>query len=867
MSQTYEIQGSNDLTAVIQSPTTQTFEIVGGLTGPAGQGVPAGGSTGQVLAKASSASYDTTWIPVPNAADFVDLTSDQSINGRKTFNDPIGIQLQDSTPGIPIVDSNGAFYIKGGDGTVHFKIFPTLDADDDYDADIWSKDNMYIVAENFVDIRSGYDSGLDEYVGRIRFKALVDPTSGVGTNYIQNGRRFSGDPPHNNWAFTDYNSSFAWMYFAQDQNGYAYFGNKFDSGTGLYATPLARIHAYDGAATVALFQSFNASGTGRIGLMDINTTSGSAVTIGAFGDKQILRAESTNYARGNAVGLYAGGNADATAHIHAAPSNTSAAALRIPTGVAPTSPNDGDVWNDGSNLYFRLGSTTYTLSFDSLVAHLAGTETFTGKKTFAPTNATDAFVVSNSGGTTHMLRVDSTNGRVGVNLGSATGLNSTLAVNGNSVLGGGATTATARADIQAATTGFESFRFRSSSGVAPSSPNDGGGWYDGTDIQFRYGSTTSALASTSTSQTLSNKTLTTPKVTAYDSINVGSNKVVELGQYSASAVNYVGLENAPTGSGVTIYSAGTDTNIDLMLNPKGSGTVDAGTSRVTRVVDPTSAQDAATKNYVDAQVTAATPDATTLVKGKVQLAGDLGGTAASPTVLTVGGNTISTTNTAQTLTGQKTFPTGATSPRIGQINDSNGNTSLTFTATASAVNYPTFTNSATGTTVSQSVAGTDTNIDLTVSTKGTGKYTYMPGSNSATAFRVMNAAGSTTHIGVDTTNNRTLIGGGASSANSVLQVNGAISAPITTVTGATTLTQSNGTVLGDATSGAFNVTLPTAVGITGRMYTVKKIDSSGNAVTIATTSSQTIDGVTTKAISTQYTSYTVQSDGANWMII
>jgi hypothetical protein len=74
-------------------------------------------------------------------------------------------------------------------------------------------------------------------------------------------------------------------------------------------------------------------------------------------------------------------------------------------------------------------------------------------------------------------------------------------------------------------------------------------------------------------------------------------------------------------------------------------------------------------------------------------------------------------------------------------------------------------------------------------------------------------------------------------------------------------------ILGNATGGAFSVTLPTAVGCSGKRYTVKKTDSSGNAVTVATTSSQTIDGVTTKALGTQYQSVAVVSDGANWQVV
>lgn len=70
----------------------------------------------------------------------------------------------------------------------------------------------------------------------------------------------------------------------------------------------------------------------------------------------------------------------------------------------------------------------------------------------------------------------------------------------------------------------------------------------------------------------------------------------------------------------------------------------------------------------------------------------------------------------------------------------------------------------------------------------------------------------------------------------------------------------------DASGGAFTITLPTAVGSTAE-YVVKKIDSSTNFVTVATTSSQTIDGGTTAVIKKQYEAVDMISDNANWNII
>ncbi len=51
-----------------------------------------------------------------------------------------------------------------------------------------------------------------------------------------------------------------------------------------------------------------------------------------------------------------------TAFLHLAASTTAAASLCIPSGTAPSSPVNGDLWSDGSDLKVRLGGVTYTLT-------------------------------------------------------------------------------------------------------------------------------------------------------------------------------------------------------------------------------------------------------------------------------------------------------------------------------------------------------------------------------------------------------------------------------------------------------------------------------------------------------------------------
>lgn len=78
---------------------------------------------------------------------------------------------------------------------------------------------------------------------------------------------------------------------------------------------------------------------------------------------------------------------------------------------------------------------------------------------------------------------------------------------------------------------------------------------------------------------------------------------------------------------------------------------------------------------------------------------------------------------------------------------------------------------------------------------------------------------------------------------------------------------SDGAIICNASSGAFTVTLPTAVGVSGKNYIIKRIDSAlANTIVLAAASGEFIDGYPSKNISTGNESYTIYSDGTNWQI-
>jgi hypothetical protein len=107
------------------------------------------------------------------------------------------------------------------------------------------------------------------------------------------------------------------------------------------------------------------------------------------------------------------------------------------------------------------------------------------------------------------------------------------------------------------------------------------------------------------------------------------------------------------------------------------------------------------------------------------------------------------------------------------------------------------------------------------------------------------------------------IGIGTTTPNSTLDVRGSLSTAITTFSSNTTAAASDNMFLFTGTSAA-TLTLPTAVGITGREYWVKNISSNSSTLTIATTSAQTIDGIGSWTLTQTNKAIRLISNGTNW---
>ncbi len=100
----------------------------------------------------------------------------------------------------------------------------------------------------------------------------------------------------------------------------------------------------------------------------------------------------------NRIGV---GTSTPSAYLDIRASDTGAASLQINAGTAPTSPNDGDLWYDGSNLYFRNNTTNKNLlasgGADNLGNHIMTQNLQTGSYWISGDGGNEGLFVDGSG--------------------------------------------------------------------------------------------------------------------------------------------------------------------------------------------------------------------------------------------------------------------------------------------------------------------------------------------------------------------------------------------------------------------------------------------------------------------------------------
>ncbi|MEM2352056.1 MAG: hypothetical protein QXT26_06580, partial [Thermoproteota archaeon] len=88
-----------------------------------------------------------------------------------------------------------------------------------------------------------------------------------------------------------------------------------------------------------------------------------------------------------------------------------------------------------------------------------------------------------------------------------------------------------------------------------------------------------------------------------------------------------------------------------------------------------------------------------------------------------------------------------------------------------------------------------------------------------------------------------------------------------TVNSNSSLTLYDSVILCDCSSSAITVTLPSASGISGRIFRIVKIDSTLNTVTVLPYGSEKINNGSQYVIDQQYEGVSIVSDGSNWFVL
>lgn len=293
-----------------------------------------------------------------------------------TFTGPVSMNLgtiAESLPGheddprgyLPFAPRQGGISIHG----IQLRLWADMTSDPvdgDYDADMASQSNMYLVAGGGVQIIPSTNAFLpwtaDGAIqsggspGRFRFAA------DMSANYIQSGGNYSG-AWYKDLILCRYQSAAPWIIMDESESGNVGIGYLFPKHTEPAANGELhetwwikwRLHVIDHAVNVMMIESTGASA--RLNFWDAGTTQ--EITIGSNGDELVFRTHDLNRLRISYNATYPGVTAY---HTMGRPDFTWKAGyflkVNMPHGGTPSGLSDGDIWTTTTGLFARINGAT-----------------------------------------------------------------------------------------------------------------------------------------------------------------------------------------------------------------------------------------------------------------------------------------------------------------------------------------------------------------------------------------------------------------------------------------------------------------------------------------------------------------------------
>jgi hypothetical protein len=297
------------------------------------------------------------------------------------------------------------------------------------------------------------------------------------------------------------------------------------------------------------------------------------------------------------------------------------------------------------------------------------------------------------------------------------------------------------------------------------------------------------------------------------------NKLLQFVGYAGTATAFFNVYNAPNFPTIAAADS-TQANVNIALQPKGTGTI-----------------------YLDSATPSITAGASSGVDRSLDLRSRGTGTVQINAV------DAADVSSAQTLSS-KTL----TSPKINSILDTNGNTIMSMVPVASAVNYIATVNNAAGSAPSFQAGGSDSNIGLTLYSKGLGSIT-LRGAASGTVVLVATPVAS----GV----NALLMQNAVTGASPSIAATGTdTNVGLNLISKGSGVVQANSVEVADISS-AQTLTTKTISGASNTLSNIANGSLTNSAITIAGTSTALGASITQDTITGLSTNGLVKRTGAN----